>query len=134
MTDTAKDSDAVAMAKKRSDSLTPERRSEISQKAVKARWAKRKRKASAAGESASLLEKAIAIEKERVVPEPDPPDSEMIEMLELALAYNEGKVYSRAVGAALGIEGNKVSSWFSSIIMRGIRAGHVEIKLKKIKG
>jgi hypothetical protein len=39
-----KDPGAVAMAKKRSDSMTPERRSEIARKAVQARWAKAKKK------------------------------------------------------------------------------------------
>ena len=36
---------AVALAKKRAEALTPERRKEIAQKAIHARWAKAKRKA-----------------------------------------------------------------------------------------
>jgi hypothetical protein len=35
---------AVALAKKRAESLTPERRKEIAQKAIHARWAKAKKK------------------------------------------------------------------------------------------
>lgn len=44
-TDTPKDPGAVAMALKRAASLTPERRREIAQKAVKQRWRNAKRKA-----------------------------------------------------------------------------------------
>lgn len=40
-----KDPGAVAMAKKRAASLTPERRREIAQKAVATRWANAKKKA-----------------------------------------------------------------------------------------
>ena len=39
-----KDPAAVAMAKKRAASMTPERRKEIAQKAIATRWAKAKRK------------------------------------------------------------------------------------------
>jgi hypothetical protein len=35
---------AVALAKKRAESLTPERRKEIAQNAIHARWAKAKKK------------------------------------------------------------------------------------------
>jgi hypothetical protein len=35
---------AVALAKKRAESLTPERRKEIAQNAIHARWAKTKKK------------------------------------------------------------------------------------------
>ncbi len=44
-----KDPGAVAMAKKRAESLTPERRSEIAAKAGATRWANAKNKAGGAG-------------------------------------------------------------------------------------
>ena len=40
--ETEKDPAAVALAKKRAASLTPKRRREIAQKAIAARWAKKK--------------------------------------------------------------------------------------------
>ena len=40
--DREKDPAAVALAKKRAASLTPKRRREIAQRAIAARWAKRK--------------------------------------------------------------------------------------------
>lgn len=39
-----KDPGAVAMAKKRAASMTPERRKEIAQKAIETRWANAKKK------------------------------------------------------------------------------------------
>jgi hypothetical protein len=39
-----KDPAAVALAKKRAEALTPERRKEIAQKAIRARWDKAKKK------------------------------------------------------------------------------------------
>lgn len=42
-----KDPAAVAMARKRADSLTPERRKEIADNAIATRWAKAKKKKAA---------------------------------------------------------------------------------------
>ena len=78
--------------------------------------------------SESLLEKALKFKEP--TPTPQRVDPELYQQIELAIAYHENRIYSGAVASVMGLQGKAVSAWFASVVMKGIRAGIVEIKIK----
>ncbi len=80
----------------------------------------------------TLLQKALAVS----VPDGGPANSKepkgLREECELALAYRRNEVFSGQVKEVMGLKTTAlVSAWESSAIMRGIRNGILEVKMKE---
>lgn len=74
----------------------------------------------------TLLEKALREQKGEAITDFDP---SIYAKVELAVAYQEGKLYSSTIAKVIGIKASAVPAWAAGKLQQGIRRGYVTIKL-----